>query len=180
MKNKIIKEIDIPEGINCGYSDYFLTCEKDSASTKRRIVIPEVEIQIKNNKLRFECKKGNKSTYKTIMSFAAHIENMFSGLQKNFVYRLEACNVHFPMVLKVEGDKVSIGNFLGEKTSRYAKILPNVEVKISGQQITISSSNKEAAGQTAANLEKSTKIKGRDRRIYQDGIFITGKPRREL
>ncbi|MEK6855210.1 MAG: 50S ribosomal protein L6 [Nanoarchaeota archaeon] len=180
MKNKIIKEIDIPEGINCEYSNYFLKCEKDSVFIKRKITIPEVEIQVKNNKLKFECKKGNKSTYKTIMSFAAHIENMLSGLQKNFIYKLEACNVHFPMVLKLEGDKISIGNFLGEKTSRYAKILPNVEVKINGQQIIISSSDKEAAGQTAANLEKSTKIKGRDRRIYQDGIFITQKPGREL
>jgi len=80
------------------------------------------------------------------------------------------------MTLKLEGDKLKISNFLGEKISRVAQVLPNVEVEIKGNEITISSHNKESAGQTAANFEKATKVKGRDRRIFQDGIFITHKP----
>ena len=96
------------------------------------------------------------------------------------MYHLEAVNVHFPMSLKIEGGKLAINNFFGEKTPRYAKILPNVEVKLEGQKIIIISSNKEAAGQTAANFEKATKIKNRDKRIYQDGIYITQKPGRKI
>jgi len=50
-------------------------------------------------------------------------------------------------------------------------------VEIKGNQITISSNNVERAGQTAANIEKATKISKKDRRVFQDGCFITEKPK---
>ena len=82
------------------------------------------------------------------------------------------------MNVKADNEKVIIKSFLGETTERVAKILPNVKLEIKGTNITVSSSNIEAAGQTAANLEKATRLTGRDRRIFQDGIFITEKPGR--
>jgi len=86
---------------------------------------------------------------------------------------MEICNIHFPMNVKVEGNRMIIKTFLGEQVDRTAKILPNVNVDIKGNKITITSHDKEAAGQTAANIETATKVKGRDRRIFQDGIFLT-------
>ncbi|MFH1425769.1 MAG: 50S ribosomal protein L6 [archaeon] len=178
MKQPISQSIEIPEGIACSYTDLILTCKKDSTEVKREINIPQIELKIDNKNITLECKKANKNHRRTILTFLAHIKNMFVGLEKKFVYSLEAVNVHFPMAIKVEEDKVTINNFLGEKVPRYSKIMPNVNVEVKGQKITVSSPDREAAGQTAANLEKATKVKGRDRRIFQDGIFITEKPKR--
>jgi len=179
MKQKIIQKVKIPEGITCTLSDNVLNCKKESNELERNINIPLVKIEIKDNEIIFEAIKGNKVTYKKIMTNLSHVNNLFHGLIEGFTYELESCNVHFPMTIKVEGDKLSINNFFGEKTPRYAKILPNVNVEIKGQKITITSPNREAAGQTAANFEKATKVKSKDKRIYQDGIYITQKPRRE-
>jgi large subunit ribosomal protein L6 len=105
----------------------------------------------------------------------AHINNMIKGAKEDFVYELEACNVHFPMNVKMEGKNIIIKSFLGETTQRISKIVGDAKVEIKGSKITVSSSDIEAAGQTAANLEKATRLTGRDRRIFQDGIFITNK-----
>ena len=102
------------------------------------------------------------------------------GLNENFTYRLEVAYVHFPMTAKVEKNHVSIINFLGEKVARSAKILEDTEVKIEGNKITVSSVDVEKAGQTAANIEKATTVTNKDRRIFQDGIFITKKPDADL
>lgn len=180
MKKKILEKAEIPEGITCSYSQGFLKCKKDSNELSREINLPRVQVLIEENHVALSCEKGNKIMRKIILSNITHIKNLFLGLEENFVYQLEAVNVHFPMSLKLEGNILTITNFLGEKVPRKAKILPAVEVEIKGQKIIVSSPEKEAAGQTAANLEKATRVKGRDRRIYQDGIFITEKPGRKI
>jgi large subunit ribosomal protein L6 len=178
MRKKMIQKVQIPEGIECSLQNGFLKCKKDSTEISKDMNVPRIEVKAEGNEVVVQCAKGNKIQYKTILSLVAHINNMFSGLNEKFVYKLESVNVHFPMTIKVDGDKLTIGNFLGEKTPRHAKIMPNVEVEIKGQNITISSINREAAGQTAANFEKATRVKGKDKRIYQDGIYITEKPGR--
>lgn len=176
MKQKISEELQIPEGISCEFANKTLKCKKDGKELSKVINVPSVDVKIENNKIILKCEAGNKNKFKIIKSYIAHFKNMFSGLQEEYTYKLEACNVHFPMTLKVEKDKLIVSNFLGEKVPRFAKILPNVKVEIKGQKITINSSDKDAAGQTAANFEKATKIKNRDRRIFQDGIFLVERP----
>lgn len=176
MKNKIEEKISIPEGFSCEYKNQIIICKKDSINLFRKIDVSDIEIKIKDSVITLYCKNATKREKKIINSFIEHIKNMFKGMNEKFAYKLEACNVHFPMTLKIEGNKLAINNFLGEKTPRYAEILPNVDVDIKGQVITLASHDKEAAGQTAANFEKATKVRNRDRRIFQDGIYITQKP----
>lgn len=147
---------------------------------ERKLNLPSTDVKLSSESIVFECKKGNKNNFKKIKSAIAHINNIFSGLNEKFVYKMEACNVHFPMTIKVDSKKLIINNFLGEKTPRVAVIIPNVDVEVKGTLLTLTSNDRNAAGQTAANIEKATKIKARDRRIYQDGIFITQKPGRKL
>jgi len=176
MKFKLEEKVEIPEGIACTYSKGIFTCKKDSTELTRPIKIPEVNLDISGNTITFKAEKINKKGRKVVFSYLKHIKNMIAGVQEKYVYKLESANVHFPMTIKVQGDKLVITNFLGEKVPREARIMPNVEVDVKGSNITISSHDKEAAGQTAGNFEKAVKITNRDRRIFQDGIYITHKP----
>ncbi len=44
-----------------------------------------------------------------------------------------------------------------------------------GDSVTIEGNDREAVGQTAANLERATVVKGRDIRVFQDGIYLVSK-----
>jgi large subunit ribosomal protein L6 len=83
---------------------------------------------------------------------------------------------HFPMQVDVEGDEVVIDNFLGERAPRRTEIRGDTEVDIDGEDLVLRGPDKEAVGQTAADIEQLTRVKDKDTRVFQDGVYITQKP----
>ena len=104
------------------------------------------------------------------------MNNMVKGVTEGFTYTLKALYSHFPMTLAVKGNELVVNNYFGERVPRSAKILNGVEVKIQNKtEVIVSGIDKEAVGQTAANIERSTTVKKRDRRVFQDGIYLIEK-----
>jgi large subunit ribosomal protein L6 len=93
-------------------------------------------------------------------------------------YNMEVFYSHFPMQVKVEGDEVVISNFLGEKSPRRTAVRGDTEVEVDGEEVTLTGSDIEAVGQTAADIEQLTRVKDKDTRVFQDGVYITSKPNR--
>jgi large subunit ribosomal protein L6 len=180
MNKDLTREIEIPEGVEVSISGNEFTVRGSGKELKRSFDLGKIKAEVKDGKIVLTAKGATRRESKMIGTVWAHLKNMVKGLGEVFVYDLEVCNVHFPMNVKAEGNKVTIKSFLGETTERFAKIMPDVKVEVEGSHITVSSNNIEAAGQTAANLEKATRLTGRDRRIFQDGIFITAKPGRKI
>ncbi len=178
MRKNIEKVIEIPEKVSVEVKLNEVIVKFESKELKRTFDFGKISSKLEGNKINLIAERATRKELKMMGTIAAHLRNMIKGVQEDFVYKLEICNVHFPMNVKVEGDIVRIKSFLGEKIDRISKILPEVKVKVSGNVVEVSSYNIEKAGQTAANLEKATIVKGRDRRIFQDGIFITEKPGR--
>lgn len=108
-------------------------------------------------------------------TYGAHIRNMIAGVTKGFEYKMKIVYAHFPIKASVKGDVFVIENFLGEKAPRNAVILGKTKVTVKGDQVTVSGIDIEEVGQTAANIERATRIKHLDPRVFQDGIYITEK-----
>jgi large subunit ribosomal protein L6 len=119
--------------------------------------------------------KITKKEKRVIGTFAAHISNLIIGITDGFEYKLKICSGHFPMNVKVESEEVVIKNFLGEKVPRRARISSGVSVDIKGDIISVKATDIDAVSQTAARIEQSTRITNRDRRVFQDGCYITEK-----
>ncbi len=182
MKTEINEKIEFPDNFDFGINNSEIYVKSNGKETKKTFNLRGINIEKSGNVLILSVKNGTKRHRKIIKTITAHLKNIIQGLQEEFVYKLELAYVHFPATLEINKDKKEfyIKNFLGEKRPRITKIIPGSEIIIERNIITIKSHDKEIAGQMAANLEKATKIKNRDRRKFQDGIFIIEKPGREI
>jgi len=114
----------------------------------------------------------NRRTKALTYTVATHIRNMIDGVTKGFRYKLKIVFSHFPVTVRVDDGKVIIENFLGERAPRIAKIVGDVKVKVKGDDIIVEGTDIESVGQTAANIERVTRISDLDRRVFVDGIYI--------
>jgi len=175
------KKIEIPEGIeievNEGINEVVV---RGGGRELKKKFKPEVKVRRKNNYLVISSVSDRRKIKALVGTAFAEVKNMIQGLKGGVVYKLKVVHSHFPVNLKIQGDKLWIENFLGEKYPRNAKILEGVKVEIKGQEIEVRSTNKESAGQTAANIEQATHIKNRDKRVFQDGCYIYEKDGKSL
>ncbi|MFQ6010164.1 MAG: 50S ribosomal protein L6 [Candidatus Aenigmatarchaeota archaeon] len=146
--------------------------EKDFSSP---IFSKLITIEKVDDKVVVKSKSDKRKVKAEVGCIAAHIRNMIKGVKDGWKYKLKIVYVHFPMTVKVSGDEVHITNFLGEKFPRKARILEGTKVEIKGDEITVTGTDIEKAGQTATNIEQATKVPARDRRVFQDGCFLVGR-----
>ena len=175
VKVNLKDKIKIPEGVKVTIEPLVLKVSGLNGSLERRYYYPGLIVKNEDSNLVLEYLNASKKEKTVLKTLKAHIKNMLIGAKGDFTYTLKICAGHFPMTVSQEGNKVIIKNFLGERVPRIAKILDNVKIQIDKDIITLSGSSIESVGQSAANLEKSTRITNRDRRRFQDGIYITKK-----
>ena len=187
MKNAVGKDegisfrIVIPEGTNVTLSGTTVKVEGPRGTVERELWHPGVHIQIgqrdEGNEVVIISDSVRKKIRAITGTYVSHIRNMITGVNEGFFYKLAIVHAHFPMqvALTKEGDAVAISNFLGERKPRIAKVVKGVNVEIKGKEIVVSGINKEAVGQTAANIEQTTRIRGYDPRVFQDGIYLVDK-----
>ena len=180
MKKNLSQHIKIPEGVEISFKDGEFFVKGTQGEISKKINLGKVKLEKKEKEIILSYEKSTKREKKIINTSVSHIKNMIKGVQEKFEYKLKVCSSHFPITVKVEGGNAIIKNFLGEKVDRKVKIPGGAEVNVQKDIIIITSPNKEIAGQTAANFENATKIKKRDRRIFQDGIYIINKAGKEI
>jgi len=180
MKKLLQQIIKIPEGIEIKLEENKIFVKGKEGELKKEFNFNNLKVEKKDNEIIISHKKATKREKKLMNTLVAHIKNMIKGVIEKFEYKLKICFSHFPISVEIKNDKAIIKNFLGEKIPRELNIFKGAEVKIKGQDITIIALDKEVVGQTAANFEKATRITGRDRRVFQDGIFITSKGGKEI
>ncbi|UCD20872.1 MAG: 50S ribosomal protein L6 [archaeon] len=175
MKKDLEKVIDIPEGIQARIDGGFINLKGPLGEDKRKIKLDGIKISFEDKKIILKKGKANKKDKKLMNSLASHIANLIKGVQKKYEYVLEICSVHFPMNVKAEKDKLVIKNFLGERKEKTIDIMPEIEIEVKGNHVYVRSINKEKAGLQASIIEKISRIVEKDRRVFQDGIWIVKK-----
>lgn len=177
MRADVTEKVEFPQGVSGSLENSTLTVKGPKGELSRKF--PSI-VSLEGNTVIVQMKNTTRNGKRTVMTTLSHINNMIKGVIEGYNYSLQICTVHFPMNVSIDKNEVVIKNFLGEAKERRSKILPGVEAKLEGDFIRIFSIDKEAAGQTAANLEAKTKVRKKDRRVFQDGIWIIEKPGEKL
>ncbi|HWQ44635.1 MAG TPA: 50S ribosomal protein L6 [Methanosarcina barkeri] len=175
MVKEIARTIKIPEGVSVSLSRDVFTARGPKGTVERKFWYPGIKIEVREEEILVDAESSRKEQKAMVGTFTSHIKNLVTGVSEGFEYKMTIVYAHFPMQVKVDGKTLIIGNFLGEKKPRVAKILGETKVKVTGNDVSISGINKEDVGQTAANIEQKTKIKRFDPRTFQDGIYIVQK-----
>jgi len=176
MKQKDFNgKIEIEDGIEVKLVGSTLTLKGEKGEVTKMFKMPVFQLSQEKNNLTVSCTKYGVYENEKFKTLQAHVNNMIKGVKEGYVYRLKICSSHFPMNVAISGTKLIVKNLLGEKIPRELEIKPGAKVEIKGDIIEVTGIDKDLVSQVAADIEKSTKITKRDRRIFQDGIYITHK-----
>ena len=173
------KIINIPEGVEIAVDEREILVKGPKGEIRKNFDYPRynkvVSISRSVNAVKVSSESDKRKIKAIVGTFSRHISNMILGVTKGFRCTMKVYYSHFPISVSVKGNEVHIKNFIGEKGARVANIVGSVSVNVGKDEIIVSGTDVESVGQTAANIEQACALSRRDRRIFQDGIFISEK-----
>ncbi len=172
IETELKKEIEIPDKVDVSVIEGTITVKGPKGEIKRRLVYPGIDVMKNDGVILVKTEHSRKRQRAMVGTFVSHITNMIKGVLDGFEYKMKILYSHFPITAKVSGKELLVENYLGEKIPRRVRIFGDCNVKIKGNEIMVAGNNVEEVGQTAANIELLTRAKNKDRRVFQDGIYL--------
>ena len=183
MKQDMNIEVELPEGVTAKLTDQKsneVELSGSKGSISRSVPRKNVKVDVSGNKISIKSKSATKREKKIVFTYRAHLKNAIKGVSAGFEYKLKICSGHFPMSVGVKGNTLEIKNFIGEKVPRVLKLKQGADVKIDGEIITVTGTDKEIVSTVASDIELLTRRPGFDHRIFQDGIYIIEKDCKQI
>lgn len=168
---EVSRTIEVPDDVDLTVKDKIISVKGAKGNLTRDFSFATVAIDGEGKNVRIWAKWPRKKEAALVGTIESHIKNMITGVSKGYSYKMKIVFSHFPISIKQQGKSVLIENFTGERRPRRVKILGEVKVKIEAEDIILQGLDIEQVSQTAANIEQSTKVRGKDPRVFLDGIY---------
>jgi len=167
-----LKTVEIPENVDAKIDGRIVTVRGEKGELTRDFSHTSISIHLEEKVITVQANWPRKREAALVGTVCSHIQNMITGVTKGFTYKLKIVFSHFPISVKVREKTVVIENFTGERSPRTAKIMGDTKVIMKDEDVIVQGINIEDVSQTAANIEKATKIKRKDPRVFLDGIYV--------
>jgi large subunit ribosomal protein L6 len=173
------EELDIPDGVKVTLEgDHHIRVKGPNGDiTKDFSHVRGIKVRLEDKKIIFSTDFPKSSTLALIKTIMSIINNLIVGVQTNYKYVSKVAYSHFPCSVRVDNktQNIIVENFLGERAPRIAKYPDNVKVEVKGDDVYFIGPDKEALGQTAANVKTACRIRKKDPRVFQDGVYLYKK-----
>lgn len=167
--------VGIPAEVSLTLEGKKVTVSGERGEVVRDFGHTRLDLETDGGSLRVWAVNPKKKEASLVNTVAAHVRNMIKGVTEGFTYRLKIVFVHFPMTVRIQGRRVVIQNFIGERKPREAKIAGRAEVRVEGEDVIVEGVDIEEVAQTAANIQQAMKIRRKDLRKFLDGIYVYSK-----
>lgn len=166
--------VDVPKGVSFTVRGRHLLAKGPLGTVERPFPSDVVELKVAGAQLTLTLllAPGRKASQALLGTWAAHVRNLGRGLTLGVEAKMKVVAAHFPMKVAVKGDELVIENFLGEKYPRTSHLVRGTKAHVEGEFVTLSGTDVEQVGQSAANIERTTRIRDYDPRVFQDGIYL--------
>ena len=174
-KEEIVGEVEIPDKINAKIDKNILEISGPKGKVSKDFNKIPVTITVDGKKVVVRPYGSRKRDLAVTNTSRSIIRNMIDGVLNGYTYKLKIIFAHFPISVKIKDKNIFVENFGGERSARVIKIVGDCKVSVQGEDLIVQGPNLDDVAQTAANVELATKVKGKDQRVFLDGLYIYAK-----
>ena len=172
-QEEIFAEIDIPDYVNARMEGNTFIVRGRLGTLHKDLMKLPIAVDIKDKKLVIRPSGTRRKDLALTNTAKSVIQSMIKGVEKGFTYKLKIVYAHFPISVKTKEKEVHVENYFGERAPRVSHIAGDAtKVNVIGEDVVVQGPSLEDVSQTAANIEFSTKLKGKDQRVFLDGLYI--------
>lgn len=174
QRTREAKEVIIPEGITVEIKGNVIETKGELGSNVRTFNDALLDVQKKENKVIINAVKDKtlaKKAAQASQSLKREIGNDMKGVSEYFEKRMRIVFAHFPINVEVKEGKLFINNIIGERVPRISKIVGNTKIEAKGQNVRVYGTSLDDVSQTSANIRQTCKIRNKDSRVFQDGLY---------
>jgi len=175
---KIREEVEIPKGITFTLTGKVATAKgKLGSITKDFNHARSLAITQEGAKIILEADYPKKEQVALAGTLRNIINNMCLGVSEGYTYKMKICFSHFPITVEnsKDGKSILIKNYAGERSPRIIPAKAAVKVNPTKDDVILTSSDKEAIGNLAGKIQRVCRTLNKDKRVFQDGIYIYEK-----
>ncbi|MFL6319809.1 MAG: 50S ribosomal protein L6 [Nitrososphaeraceae archaeon] len=173
IREEIFADIDIPDMVTVRMEGNLIVVGGKLGTLQKDLTKLPISVDIKDKKLVIKPPGTRKRDLAITNTAKSIILNMIKGVEQGFTYKLKVVYAHFPISVKTKGKEIHVENYFGERAPRVSRVVGDTtKVNIVGEDVIVQGPSLEDVSQTAANIEFSTKLKGKDQRVFLDGLYI--------
>ncbi len=177
----IERSIELPEDLKITVKDRHVTIEGPKGTLTRNFDPTDVEITKKGKKVDIKAYYINKKRKAATLAVVGYINNMIKGVMQGYTYKSKIVFSHFPLTVEPDNKKkiITIKNLYGGRKHITVPIVgPETTVKVDKDDVIIEGIDKEAVGQTTANMQEACRLRGKrkkDPETFMDGVWLWDK-----
>ena len=164
-------EIVIPQDVKVIFKNSILRVDGPLGKTYKSFKKIPVNITVSDSKIMLKATGVRKKHYAILNTSKSLIQTLCEGVVDGYTIKMKIVSSHFPITVKIDGKKVLIENFQGEKAPRVTRIWGESKVMPKGEDLIITGHVLTDVTQTAAEIQDGTKVKNKDHRVFLDGVY---------